>query len=81
MTTKTNPARSMVALTKSDVTDYSANPYRTLYVGTGGNVALMHVDDETAFTYKNVPDGSYIYAEFTQLLSTGTTAADFGGAH
>lgn len=51
-------------------------PARALYVGTGGNVAILCQDDTTAVTLVNVPDAGVIRAMIQQVKQTGTTASD-----
>ena len=62
------------AVTKSDVTVID-NP-NAIYVGTGGDIALVLVGSSTAVTYKNVPSGSWLPVLAKQVLSTGTDASD-----
>lgn len=72
------PARRHVAITPSDA-DELAYTVRRIYVGTGGDIAL--VDGEgNQVTYKNVTSGSYIGdCVYKQVKVTGTTATDLVG--
>ncbi len=47
-----------------------------IYVGISApaDVAVLHVGDSTAVTYKNVPQGHYLKGAFAKILHTGTTA-------
>ena len=62
------------AVTASDVTEFDAP--QAVYVGTGGDIALVLVGSSTAVTYKNVADGTWMPVLAIQVLSTGTTASD-----
>jgi hypothetical protein len=53
--------------------------YTALWVGTGGDIAVLHTDDTTSVVYKNVPSGSLLPFAVKQVLSTGTTATDIVG--
>jgi hypothetical protein len=65
---------SAVAVTKSDTDVFSAG---SLYVGTGGDVAVKMSDSDTTVIFANVPDGTFMPISITQVLSTGTDADDF----
>jgi len=77
VTSKTKPAVSYAALTKSDSTVYSP-PYRALYVGGDGNVVLVAADGSTA-TFTGLVAGTILPVEFVQLMSTDTTATALVG--
>jgi hypothetical protein len=61
-------------VTASDVTVFDQE--QAIYVGTGGDIALVLVGSSTAVTYKNVPDGTWMPVLAKQVLSTGTTASN-----
>lgn len=62
----------------SDVTEHDP-PCRALYVGTGGDVAVVTAAGDTV-TFINVPDGAILPVRVTQVLATGgTTASNFVG--
>ena len=61
-------------VTKSDVTVFAEES--AIYVGTGGDIALVLVGDSTQVTYVNIPNGSLLPYNVKQVLSTGTTASD-----
>lgn len=48
---------------------------RALWVGTGGDVAVVD-EDGTSATFKNIASGSLVPIRPVQVKSTGTTAAD-----
>lgn len=61
------------AVTPNDSTDLSSAGF--LYVGTGGDVALITSGSNTV-TFANVPSGSFLPVLTTRVLATGTTASD-----
>jgi hypothetical protein len=72
-----DPAGNGVALTKSDTTVHSP-PFRALYCGGTGDVAVRFVDGSTA-TFVDVPTGALLPLKFDKLLSTGTDATNVVG--
>ncbi len=46
----------------------------SIYVGTGGDIALVLVGDSTVVTYKNVPDGTLLPCNVEKVMATNTTA-------
>lgn len=72
-----DPLVSFQALTKSDATVLPIT--RALYVGTGGDVAIMGAGNTTAVTLKNVPSGTFLWVRVSQFMSTNTTASDVVG--
>ena len=66
---------SAKAITKSD-TDTFATPV-TIYVGTGGDVAVIPAKGSTSVLFKNVPDGACIPVRVIAVLATNTDASDF----
>lgn len=68
------PADDAEVVTPSDSTDLVYTG-RALYVGTGGNVAVVTKKGNTR-TFTNVIDGSLIPIRVTRVLATGTTATD-----
>jgi hypothetical protein len=67
------PAASFAAVTPSDSTDFAA-PCRGLYVGSGGNVVAVRLDN-TAVTFSNVPTGTVLPVIARRVNSTSTTAS------
>lgn len=77
-TTQTRFPRRHFAITASDSVKFHRPT--TVYVGTGGDVAVKDWDTATTIVYKNVPDGSVLPIQVEQVLATGTvTATDFIG--
>jgi hypothetical protein len=66
----------LYAVTKSDTAD---NAYAYLYVGTGGDVAIVPTGSATAVTFKNVPAGAHLWIKTSKVMSTNTTASDIVG--
>ena len=64
------------AVSKSDVTVVN---YKSLYIGTGGNVAVRLVGNPgTTLTFVNVPDGTWLPVWVVKVLAA-TTASDMIG--
>lgn len=75
----TAPSASFVAISPSDSVDL-AIPARALYVGGGGNIAVIGLDDEsTVTTFIAVPTGSVLPIRVKRVKSTGTTATNLIG--
>lgn len=78
MSEMTRPAATTVAVTPSNSTDIAQvyNQYpRALFVGTGGDVAVVTPDAAVA-TLKNVASGTVLPIQTRRVNSTNTTAAD-----
>ena len=71
--TVTGPADDVADVSPSDTKDLSFLP-RFLYVGVGGDVAIM-TKAGTSAVFKNVPAGGYVMARSLRVLQTGTTAS------
>lgn len=78
--TWSNPASKAEPLTPSDtvVYDYA---YRAIYVGTGGTITLIPVENLASVTFENVPDGTILPVSVKKLLATGTSATNIIGLH
>jgi hypothetical protein len=68
------------AITPSDAEPVN---FTALYVGVGGDVALLPLDQNaltgTAVTFRNAPSGSVLPIQGRKVLATGTTAASILG--
>ena len=62
------------AITAHDSTNFGA-PCRGIYVGTGGNVAVVGLD-AVAVTFTNVPSGAILPVQAIRVNSTNTTASN-----
>jgi hypothetical protein len=69
------PARYTVAVTPSDTTDLTDLP-KAIYVGGGGDIALMAAADNTARIFKAAQAGSILPIRARRILVTGTTATN-----
>lgn len=72
---KSEPSVSASAVTPSDSTTFSPIP-RGLYVGTGGNLAVLMANDTLPVTFENVAGGTILPLQVTKVMSTNTTADD-----
>jgi len=73
------PCDEHFAVTKSNTTTY-APPIEVLFVGTGGDVALVLAESDDAIVYENVQNGQELYRKIKKVMATNTTAGDFVGA-
>lgn len=48
----------------------------SLYVGTGGNINVVLVNDSSPILFTNVQDGTFMPIKVKQIYSTDTTASD-----
>ena len=64
---------SVTAVTPSDSTIIPTT--RALYVGTGGNVAVMPSYNSAAVTFLNVASGTILPVQVNQVMVTNTTAS------
>jgi hypothetical protein len=49
---------------------------RELYIGAGGDVAVIMASNEESVIFTNVPDGARLPYVVTHVLATGTTASN-----
>lgn len=68
----TSPANYAAAVTPNDDADL-ANTARALWVGTGGNIALVTAGG-SAVTLTNVPGGTMLPVRTARVKATDTTA-------
>lgn len=71
-----SPCRRWTVITPSDTTDLAEVP-KALYVGGGGDIAMIGVDASaaaTGVTWKAVPAASMLPVRPRRVLATGTTA-------
>lgn len=67
------PAAGGVAVTPSDTVSVDT-PFRALYVGVTGNVAVLMLGGNV-LTFVAVPAGSFLPASGSRVNATGTTAS------
>lgn len=70
----TDPAVNAIAVTPSDTVSLTPNPTRALYVGTGGNVAVLIGTNTITFT--GVLGGTILPICVTRVNATNTTASN-----
>jgi hypothetical protein len=73
------PARSFAAVTPSDSTDFAGGAAAALFVGVGGNVVVVGVEDSDGAvveTFKNVASGTILPVRCRRVNATSTTATD-----
>ena len=73
------PARSFAAVTPHNSTDFVGGAAAALYVGVGGDVVAVGVDNNNgvvAETFKNVMSGTILPIRCRRVNATGTTATD-----
>lgn len=73
-----SPAKKLVAITPSDTTEL-VTVVRGIYVGTGGTLIVLAIEDSATVTLTNVPAGSLIPIVAKRVHATGTTAANLVG--
>jgi len=70
-----DPARSAVSVTSADAAELQIVP-KAIFVGSGGDVHLRCVDDDSGVIFRNVPDGAILPVRAQAVLASGTTASD-----
>lgn len=76
--TVTAPSRHGAAITPSDTADLASVP-KAIYVGGGGDIAVIGVDapaNATGIIFKAVPAGTTLPFRARRVLATGTTATN-----
>ena len=74
----TSGAIRQVAITPSDTTVYDP-PLKAIWVGVGGNLAMIASDDTAAVTLVGVNGGQIIPVMAKQVMATNTTATSIVG--
>ena len=69
-------AVKLAVVTPSDSVNFSNGPCRALWVGTGGNVAVLAAQDSAAVVIANVPDGARLDIAALRVDATNTTASN-----
>ena len=69
-----SPARVAVPVSPNDINDL-VNTSRSIYIGTGGDVAVHMIGQSAPVVFKAVPVG-ILPIRVDRVLATGTTAAD-----
>ena len=68
-------AKRLRAVTPHDINELTFIS-KALYVGTGGNIAMIAQEDSAAVTLTSVAAGSIIPVRAKIVLATGTTASN-----
>lgn len=74
-----DPAVRQRAVTKSDSTSLNLTGIglpRAIWVGTGGNIAIVAAGDSSPVTIVNVANGTRLDIQAEKVMSTNTTASD-----
>jgi hypothetical protein len=74
----TSPGYSFSAITPSDSVDEAKGPFKAIYVGVGGDIAIVGLDN-AAVTFKGAVTGSIIPVIGRRVNSTNTAATDMVG--
>ena len=71
------PARRVAVVTPNDTADLG-EVGKALYVGTGGDLAVIAADAiaDAAVVFRNLPSGALLPVRVRRVAATGTTAAD-----
>ncbi len=75
-----SPGRNFFVVTPHDSTDFTVS-CRAVWVGTGGDVAVVGIGQTAAVTIKNVPAGTLLPFRLDRVNSTNTTASDIVGIY
>lgn len=69
------PSFNFFTVVAADDTDQS-NDFRSLYIGTGGNVVVTEKDSGDKITFYNCYDGQILPVGGRRVEATGTTASN-----
>ena len=72
------PAQACFAVTPTDLADLP-RVTKALYVGQGGDIALVPARGDSHVTFRNVPTGCILDVRVRAIRATGTTASDLVG--
>lgn len=76
--TITAPANQFSAITTSDTADDAKGPFRAIFVGAAGNIAVVGLDN-VAVTFVGAIAGSIIPVIGRRVNATNTTASSLVG--
>lgn len=71
------PAQSAEAVTPHD--SNAQGVYRSLWIGSAGNLSVILVGDSNPVTFNSVPAGTLMPIAVKRVRSTGTTAQNIVG--
>lgn len=72
------PAQNCFAVTPQDSAELPLVT-KSIYVGQGGDLALLPLRGENTVIFRNLADGMLLDVRARKILATGTTAADIVG--
>ncbi|RIV89766.1 hypothetical protein D2V17_05740 [Aurantiacibacter xanthus] len=75
-----DPARSLAAISATSPAPLNSAP-KAIFIGSGGDVSIRAIDDESAVTLRNVPSGTILPIRAAQLDPALTTARDIVGLY
>ena len=75
---QSDPSGHAYAITPSDAADDANGPFRMLYVGGAGNIAVI-LTGGTTVTFTGVPVGTVLPVRADRILATDTTATNLVG--
>lgn len=73
------PVAKAAAVVPAD--DGALTKVKGLYIGTGGDIKVDMDASGTAITFKNVPDGTFLWLRVSRVYLTGTTASNIVSLH
>ena len=74
----TAPAAQCFIITPSDTAELT-QATKAIFVGEGGDVQLLSIENDAPVTFRNLPSGSTLDVRVRQVLQTGTSATDIIG--
>lgn len=74
----TSPAETCFEIIPNDSADIQMAT-KAIYVGQGGNLAIISVRNESPVTFTNIAPGSILDIRVRRILVTGTTAGEIVG--
>ena len=75
-----DPARSLADINATSAAPLDSAP-KAIFIGTGGDVSIRAIDDESPVTLRNVPSGTILPIRAAQLNPALTTARDIVGLY
>lgn len=72
------PAQFCFEITPSDTQELQVVT-KAVYIGQGGDVTLLAIDNASDVTFRNVPTGAILDVRVSAIRATGTSAADIVG--
>jgi len=79
LVSNTSPASKFVVLVPDDNVDLTPTNIRGVWVGIGGDLAIVGLNDVTPITLQGIPTGALLPIMVKKILATGTSAAGLVG--